>query len=83
MVLPSEDRPIVINRASSSECSGSSTVHDQVSLKTVIASPKETPCLRRFSSAFSSSHSKVRAISLPEPAVIKGAIHDTVPRAAT
>jgi hypothetical protein len=35
------------------------------SLKTVLASSKETPCFRRFTFDFSSSHSKVSAISSP------------------
>jgi hypothetical protein len=52
------EKPIVTNLRSSSECSGSSSVIDIASSKTVTASSKETRCLRTLLFAFASSHSK-------------------------
>src|SRR5712692_4687979 len=59
------DSPSVINRSSSSECSGSPIVRARGSAKTVLASSNDTRCFFRLRLAFSSSHSKARLIAPP------------------
>ena len=58
------DRPIVIYRSSSIECSSSRSVTNQGSSKMVLASPKLTRCFLRFDAALRSSHSKFRLIGV-------------------
>jgi hypothetical protein len=54
-----DDRPTVTERFSSSEGSSSGKVAESGSLKTVVASWKETACLRRLVAAFPGSNSKI------------------------
>src|ERR1035437_2232443 len=55
-----DDKPSVMERSSSSEWSSSGKVWARGSSKTVMASRKEIPCLRRFAAALAGSNSKVR-----------------------
>ncbi len=57
---PLSERPIVQKRSSPIECTMSIVVREKGSLKTVLASEKETPCFLRLASDFSRSHSNRR-----------------------
>jgi hypothetical protein len=58
---PLPDTPMVTERRSSSECSGSGKVVDSGSSSAVTASRKEIRCLRRLEAAFAESHRRSRA----------------------
>src|SRR5687768_3644952 len=53
------ETPNVMNRCSSKEWSGSTSVLDRGSNRAVLASSKETPCFQTLDLALNGSHSKV------------------------
>jgi len=61
------ESPTIISRDSATEWSGSSKMRASGSVKTLIASSNDSPCLTWFVRALCASHSKLKFIRQPPP----------------